>query len=91
MLIGEFATATGPSSRAMRSYEADGLLPKPDCTPSGYRDYSDPANGTVMHIGPVTKHTSTGPSVSPSALPDATRRGAHRDPIRGATLQPTTA
>lgn len=39
MRIGEVAQATGVSTKALRFYERSGLLPDPDRTPSGYRDY----------------------------------------------------
>ena len=39
MLIGELAT-TGVTTKTLRFYEAEGLLPQPDRTPAGgYRDY----------------------------------------------------
>jgi DNA-binding transcriptional MerR regulator len=39
MLIGELASATGVTTKTLRFYEADGLLPEPDRTAGGYRDY----------------------------------------------------
>lgn len=50
MLIGELATATGVSTKTLRFYEADGLLPEPDRTASGYRDYRDDAIDRVTFI-----------------------------------------
>lgn len=40
MLIGEVADATGVSTKALRYYESEGLLPEPARTSGGYRDYS---------------------------------------------------
>ncbi|MEV7982941.1 MerR family transcriptional regulator [Streptomyces sp. NPDC086519] len=40
MRIGEAAAAAGTTPRALRLYEARGLLPPPPRTPSGQRDYS---------------------------------------------------
>ena len=43
MRIGDLAAAGGTSTKALRFYEAQGLLPAPDRTPAGYRDYSPEA------------------------------------------------
>ncbi|MGW4908689.1 MerR family transcriptional regulator [Streptomyces sp. NPDC004270] len=40
MRIGEAAAAAGTTPRALRLYEARGLLPPPPRTPSGQREYS---------------------------------------------------
>lgn len=42
MRIGELAQRAGTTTKTLRFYEHAGLLPEPDRTPSGYRDY-DPA------------------------------------------------
>lgn len=39
MQIGEVARQVGVATSAIRFYEEAGLLPAPDRTPSGYRDY----------------------------------------------------
>ena len=39
MRIGELAKAVGVTPDTIRYYEREGLLPPPDRTPSGYRDY----------------------------------------------------
>ena len=39
MLIGELADKAGTTTKTVRFYEKAGLLPEPDRTPSGYRDY----------------------------------------------------
>lgn len=39
MRIGELGQAAGLPTRTIRFYESAGLLPAPDRTPSGYRDY----------------------------------------------------
>lgn len=41
MQIGEAARHSGLEASAIRFYEADGVLPPPDRTESGYRTYSD--------------------------------------------------
>lgn len=50
MLIGELATTTGVSTKTLRFYESDGLLPEPDRTSAGYRDYAASAIGRVTFI-----------------------------------------
>lgn len=39
MQIGEVARRVGVATSAIRFYEDEGLLPEPERTPSGYRDY----------------------------------------------------
>jgi DNA-binding transcriptional MerR regulator len=39
MRIGELARRTGTTAKTLRFYEAEGLLPEPVRTRSGYRDY----------------------------------------------------
>lgn len=39
MRIGELAERAGTTTKTLRFYEQAGLLPEPDRTPSGYRDY----------------------------------------------------
>jgi len=41
MTIGELARRAGVNVQTVRYYERRGLLPEPDRTPSGYRDYTD--------------------------------------------------
>lgn len=43
MRIGELAERAGTTTKALRFYEQAGLLPAPDRTPSGYRDYDETA------------------------------------------------
>lgn len=50
MRIGEVASATGVSTKTLRFYEAEGLLPAPARTPAGYRDYPDAILGRVLFI-----------------------------------------
>lgn len=40
MRIGELAEASGTTTKALRFYEDAGLLPAPERTAAGYRDYS---------------------------------------------------
>ena len=39
MRIGELAERAGTTTKTLRFYEQAGLLPEPDRTPSGYRNY----------------------------------------------------
>ena len=39
MRIGELARRAGTTTKTLRFYEQAGLLPEPERTPSGYRDY----------------------------------------------------
>ncbi len=41
MRIGELARQLGLNPRTIRFYEATGVLPEPERTPSGYRDYDE--------------------------------------------------
>lgn len=50
MLIGELAEQTGTTSKTLRFYEAEGLLPEPARTSSGYRDYEPGATSRVSFI-----------------------------------------
>lgn len=50
MQIGQLAAATGVPARTIRFYEDRGILPEPDRTPSGYRDYDDAAIGRLRFL-----------------------------------------
>ncbi len=50
MLIGELAAATGVTTKTLRYYESEGLLPEPDRTHAGYRDYSPDVVDRVAFI-----------------------------------------
>lgn len=41
MRIGDVAEAAGVPAQTIRFYERRGLLPQPERTPNGYRDYDD--------------------------------------------------
>ena len=43
MRIGQSAARSGVPAKTIRYYESVGLLPQPDRTASGYRDYDEPA------------------------------------------------
>jgi MerR family copper efflux transcriptional regulator len=43
MRIGQIAERSGVPTKTIRYYESVGLLPRPDRTASGYRDYDEPA------------------------------------------------
>lgn len=55
MLIGELARRTGTTTKTLRFYEDEGLLPEPDRTRSGYRDYPPQAPGRVIFIRDAQK------------------------------------
>jgi MerR family transcriptional regulator, copper efflux regulator len=50
LLIGEVATKSGTSRKALRVYEAAGIIPKPRRTPSGYRLYDSAALDLVAFV-----------------------------------------
>lgn len=50
MRIGELAQQTGISTKTARYYESIGLLPEPERTRSGYRDYDDTAVDRVRFV-----------------------------------------
>lgn len=50
MRIGALAEATGVPAKTLRYWEDEGLLPHPDRTPSGYRDYPPDAARRVAFI-----------------------------------------
>ncbi len=50
MLIGELARRAGTTAKTLRFYEDEGLLPAPERTPSGYRDYPPGALDRVVFI-----------------------------------------
>lgn len=50
MRIGELARHTGTTAKTLRFYEAEGLLPEPVRTRSGYRDYPTEAVDRVAFI-----------------------------------------
>ena len=52
MKIGELAGATGLTPKTIRFYEAEGLIPDPPRTASGYRAYTEP---DVARLGFIVK------------------------------------
>lgn len=50
MKIGELAQRAGMTTKAIRFYEDEGLLPSPARTPAGYRDYSPDAVDRLRFI-----------------------------------------
>ena len=50
MRIGALADSSGVSDKTIRYYESIGLLPEPDRTSAGYRDYDDSAIGRLRFI-----------------------------------------
>lgn len=57
MFIGELAKRTGATTKTLRFYEDEGLLPEPTRTPAGYRDYAEPF---VERVGFVRDAQSAG-------------------------------
>jgi DNA-binding transcriptional MerR regulator len=50
MRIGEIADSTGVPTKTIRFWEAEGLLPPPSRTTSGYRDYQPTATDRIRFI-----------------------------------------
>lgn len=50
MRIGELAAAAGTTTKTLRFYEDQGLLPPAERTPAGYRDYTPEAVARVNFI-----------------------------------------
>lgn len=50
MLIGELAARTAVTAKTLRFYEREQLLPEPQRTSGGYRDYEPDAVGRVTFI-----------------------------------------
>ena len=61
MKIGELSRATGLSPKTIRFYEAEGLIPDPPRTGSGYRAYAEP---DVARLGFIIKAKRLGLSLS---------------------------
>lgn len=50
MRIGELADTVGVNTKTVRYYESIGLMPEPDRTSSGYRDYGPDALERLQFI-----------------------------------------
>ena len=50
MRIGELAQASGKTAKTLRFYEESGLLPPPERSPAGYRDYAADSIGRIAFI-----------------------------------------
>lgn len=57
MRIGELAERTGVTAKTIRYWEAEGLVPEPERTPSGYRNYDHSA---VERIGFIRQAQTAG-------------------------------
>ena len=57
MKIGELAERSGAPTKTIRFWESEGLLPEPERTASGYRDYDDTA---VDRIGFIRQAQTAG-------------------------------
>lgn len=51
MRIGEAAAAAGMTTKALRFYEVEGLLPHPERAANGYREYGDDTIDRLQFIG----------------------------------------
>lgn len=61
MRIGEVAERAGVTTKTVRYYESIGILPEPDRTPSGYRDYG---TATLERLRFVRDAQATGLSLT---------------------------
>ena len=61
MRIGEIAELAGVTTKTVRYYERIGILPEPDRTPSGYRDYGV---GTLERLRFIRDAQATGLSLA---------------------------
>jgi len=59
--IGEIAELAGVTTKTVRYYERIGILPEPDRTPSGYRDYGV---GTLERLRFIRDAQATGLSLT---------------------------
>ena len=50
MRIGELAEAAGTTTKTLRFYEEQGLLPPAERTPAGYRDYTPDAVSRIDFV-----------------------------------------
>ena len=86
LLIGEVAARSGVSRKAIRLYEARGILPPPRRTPAGYRRYPADVDRAATRGGPVRFSDSEllvhHPADSRPVV--ALRRAPPRDPRRNA-------
>ena len=57
MRIGELAQAAGTTTKTLRFYEGQGLIPEAQRTPAGYRDYSGDA---ITRIGFIHRGRAAG-------------------------------
>ena len=57
MTIGQVAGQTGVSTHAIRYYEREGLVPKPDRTHTGYRIYGPEVLGRMPPRPPASSST----------------------------------
>ncbi len=64
MKLEEFAQLTGLTSKTIRYYESIGILPSPQRTPNGYRDYpkASVSHACCFHTPVVDKVRSPGSS-----------------------------
>ena len=69
MRIGELAAATGTTTKTLRFYEDSGLLPPPERTTNGYRDYGPDAVSRLAGAGFEIVEDYV-PAVSPAGRQD---------------------
>ena len=80
MRIGELAKTVGVTPDTIRYYEREGLLPPPDRTPSGYRDYGPEVVDDLQFI---KKAQALGLKLSGSASFERCARGMPHPSFEG--------
>lgn len=86
MKIGELAKQAGVSVQAVRYYERIGLLPTPDRTTSGYRQYDEP---DIRRLGFIGRAKELGFTLSEvqELLDLQVRHGTTADDVRQQALE----
>ena len=79
MTIGQLAKTTGVSTKTIRYYEQIGVLPVPERTTSGYRQYGEPA---VARLHFVSRARALGLPLQRLRMLTSILNGARRAPLR---------
>ena len=79
MTIGQLAKTTGVSPKTIRYYEQIGVLPVPERTPSGYRQYGEPA---VERLHFVSRARALGLPLQRLRMLTSILNSARRAPLR---------
>ena len=73
MRIGELAVASGTTTKTLRFYEEAGLLPAPERTANGYRDYTPAALARLDFVrSPWPRFARSSTSATPESHPAST-------------------